>query len=95
MNRHDVPALVGIGVGAVVSGALTLTLFTGPAEVASPRKSMGTPAPFEVFDPSHDVDFAVIRVAPGWQRGVRMSGPESPATGWHRERHPSRHGGHR
>lgn len=78
VNRHDGRALLGIVVGTVVSVVVTVLLMVdidGEATVVEGDHGVARPV----------VDFAVIRVPdPDRPRvRVRMSGPESPATGWH------------
>lgn len=89
IHRHDWPALSGIAVGAAVSGLLTVGLWVGAADNApepAPRVTPSSALPFPApWTERRVIDHAVIRIGPGLSGiRVRMSGPESPATGWHR-----------
>lgn len=93
MNRHDGPALIGIGVGALVSGLLTWGLLSemrgrGFGPRAEPRPGLEVAPPVVAPGSRPLVDFAVIRV-PDPHRPrvrVRMSVPEGPTTGRHEPR---------
>lgn len=87
VNRRDGTALMGIVVGAVVSVLVTAFMLIGIGDEARPAPTSHPAFSFSFAFDRPAVDFAVIRMGPGLDGpSVRMSGPEAPATGWHRPR---------